>query len=81
MTDLVLIVDSGLRPVAIATPEGPMTSITHDLRVNLDTDVSQAALRAITRPPDRRLSPLVCTDNAGRYVGIAPRPRRRPRRR
>lgn len=70
MTDLVVIVDNGLRPLAIATPDAPTMSITHDLRVNLDTEVSQAALRAITRPADRRLTPLVCTDNAGRYVGI-----------
>jgi EAL domain-containing protein (putative c-di-GMP-specific phosphodiesterase class I) len=69
-TDLVVVVDAGLRPVAIATPDGPLISITQDLRVNLDTDVAQAALRAITRQGDRRLAPLVCTDNAGRYVGI-----------
>lgn len=69
-TDLVVIVDSALRPVAIATPDGLMVSITADLRVNLDTEVNAAALRAITRPTDRRLAPLVCTDNAGRYVGI-----------
>ncbi len=68
--DLLVVVDGSARPVATAEPAGPVRSLTDGLRVNLDTDVAEAALRAITRGPGRRLEPLVCVDNAGRFVGI-----------
>jgi Mg/Co/Ni transporter MgtE len=40
------------------------------LRVNVDTPVADALQRAIVRERAQRFHPLVCTDDAGRYVGI-----------
>ena len=40
------------------------------LKVNLDTTLADAARRAIVRSSPSRFHPLVCTDSAGRYVGI-----------
>jgi hypothetical protein len=49
---------------------GMFRSMRDGLRANVDTAVEDAALRALTRPPGERFDPLVCTDNAGRYVGV-----------
>ena len=40
------------------------------MRVNVDTRPRDALLRATTREPGERFQPLLCTDNAGRYLGI-----------
>ncbi|NHC15310.1 EAL domain-containing protein, partial [Motilibacter sp. E257] len=40
------------------------------LRVNALTPLGDAALRAVSRPADRRFDPLVCVDDTGRYVGV-----------
>jgi len=40
------------------------------LRVNVDTPVAEILRRAIVREPGQRFHPLVCIDDAGRYVGI-----------
>jgi hypothetical protein len=40
------------------------------LRVNVDTLPRDALLRATTRDARERFQPLLCTDNAGRYLGI-----------
>lgn len=68
--DLVVLIDRALRPVATITSTGPLRSLVHGILINLDTGVAQAAHRAITRSGDQRLEPLVCVDNAGRFVGI-----------
>lgn len=49
-----------------------MLHLTRDagLRVNVDTPMDDAAQRAVVRPAAVRFHPLVCTDNAGRYVGV-----------
>jgi hypothetical protein len=65
---------------------------TPGMKINVDTPLSDAALRAIARTGPGWASPLLCTDDAGRYVGVVriPRlvhalgtaaPRRRPSRR
>ena len=40
------------------------------MRVNVDTRPRDALLRATTRESGERFQPLLCTDNAGRYLGI-----------
>jgi EAL domain-containing protein (putative c-di-GMP-specific phosphodiesterase class I) len=40
------------------------------MRINVDTHPRDALLRATTREPGERFQPLLCTDNAGRYLGI-----------
>jgi EAL domain-containing protein (putative c-di-GMP-specific phosphodiesterase class I) len=69
--DVVVLVDGHLRPVAVARPDGIVLGITDTaLTVNLDTVAQPALQRALTRPAATRFAPLVCVDNAGRYVGI-----------
>lgn len=72
--DLVVLCDEHQRPVAaINDRSAPLALVTADMKVNVDTAVTDAALRAITRTDWAR--PLLCTDNAGRYVGIVRIPR------
>jgi CBS domain containing-hemolysin-like protein len=40
------------------------------MRVNVDTDPADAAHRAIVRERSSRFHPLVCIDNAGRFLGV-----------
>jgi CBS-domain-containing membrane protein len=40
------------------------------MRIRVDTSVTEAAERALTRSTDRRFHPLVCVDDRGRYVGV-----------
>ena len=40
------------------------------LRVNVDTPVAEVLQRAIVRTPAQRFAPLVCIDDAGRYLGV-----------
>ncbi len=42
------------------------------LKINVDTPLTEAAQRAMTRDRSVRYLPLVCTDAAGRYVGVVP---------
>jgi EAL domain-containing protein (putative c-di-GMP-specific phosphodiesterase class I) len=68
--EFVVIVDRDSRPTCTLDSTGMVRSITEGLRFNLDTPVAEAAMRAVTRPASSRGGPLVCIDNAGRFVGI-----------
>jgi EAL domain-containing protein (putative c-di-GMP-specific phosphodiesterase class I) len=69
----VVLVDDGRVPVGAVKPaNGTGGSLTAILRVSPATTVSEAARRALTRPADQRFDPLVCTDTAGRLLGIVP---------
>jgi EAL domain-containing protein (putative c-di-GMP-specific phosphodiesterase class I) len=68
--DLVVILDGDSRPTCTLDQTGLVRSVGEGLRFNLDTPVAEAALRAIARPREARASVLVCTDNAGRFVGV-----------
>ncbi len=66
-----MILDRYGRPVATLEPEGILHSVRETvLQVNADTPIAQAAHRALTRPEGHRFRPMVCTDNAGRFVGL-----------
>jgi hypothetical protein len=41
------------------------------MRVNLDTPLTDALARSMTRAKASRFDPLLATDNAGRFAGIA----------
>ncbi|MEV4639901.1 EAL domain-containing protein [Actinoplanes sp. NPDC049548] len=72
--DLVVLCDDQQRPVAVLDDRSaPVPVITPAMRVNVDSPVAEAALRAITRTDWAQ--PLLCTDNAGRYVGVVRMPR------
>jgi EAL domain-containing protein (putative c-di-GMP-specific phosphodiesterase class I) len=67
----VVLMDTHDRPVSVLDSESAHLGVTVDaVRVNLDTPVRDALLRAITRDSPHRYDPLVVTDNAGRYAGI-----------
>lgn len=68
----VVLIDDANRPVALLDSNSADLGVTSDaMRVNLDTTARDALLRAVTRDPENRYAPLVVTDNAGRYSGIA----------
>jgi EAL domain-containing protein (putative c-di-GMP-specific phosphodiesterase class I) len=67
----VVLIDHHGRPVSVLDSASASLGVTTDaVRVNLDTPVKDALLRAITRDSSHRYDPLIVTDNAGRYTGI-----------
>ncbi|TFC53710.1 EAL domain-containing protein [Cryobacterium sp. TMB3-1-2] len=67
----VVLIDHHGRPVSVLDSESAHLGVTTGaVRVNLDTPVRDALLRAITRDSTHRYDPLIVTDNAGRYAGI-----------
>ncbi|WP_049831224.1 EAL domain-containing protein [Arthrobacter sp. RIT-PI-e] len=70
LTDLVLL--DGHRPVAVLSEEEARFGMFRPgMIVNVDTRIGEALSRSITRERSDRFSPLLVTDNAGRYVGVA----------
>jgi EAL domain-containing protein (putative c-di-GMP-specific phosphodiesterase class I) len=67
---VVVVVDRDARPTCILEQSGDVRPVSEGLRFNLDTPVAEAALRAVARPRGARGAVLVCTDNAGRFVGV-----------
>ena len=69
--EIAVVVDQFGRPAAVVDAGGNAHAIRRSaLLVNLDTPTAEAAQRAIVREPAVRFQPLVCTDSAGRFVGI-----------
>lgn len=68
--ELVVVVDQHSHPVCTMTGDGSATPLRDTLCFNADTGVAEAAFRAVARPVGVRHEPLVCTDNAGRFVGV-----------
>lgn len=69
--DVVVLLDEHGQPVATVGVDGLTRAIRDTgMRVNVDTEPAEAARRAMVRVPSSRLHPLVCTDNAGRYLGV-----------
>lgn len=69
--DIVVMLDADHRPVGIVTPETALVGQTlPGMRINADTPFAEAALRATTRATATRFTPLLCTDDAGRFVGV-----------
>lgn len=69
--DAVVMLDGTGRPVGLADASSVALSAPADALVaNVDTPVREAARRCLTRHRWERFHPIVCTDNAGRYVGI-----------
>jgi hypothetical protein len=67
----VVVIDEYERPVGSITPEGARVGqVGPVLAVSLSTPVTDVAFRSLTRPVDHRFEPVVCTDPAGRALGI-----------
>ncbi len=71
--EAVVLLSEHLRPVAVLDAGASVLGVVSPgMRVNLDTPLSQALARAMTRPKDQRFDSLLVTDNAGRFAGVAP---------
>ena len=71
-SDFVSVVDSRRRPVAVIARPGAFgaEAVHAPLTVTPASSVADVALRAMTRPPAERFVPVVCCDEAGRYLGL-----------
>lgn len=68
---IVALVDADDRPIAVITADTWAVGLVEPgIRMNVNTPIAEAALRAMTRSPSTRFSPLLCTDGAGRYLGV-----------
>ena len=69
--DVVVLLDGTGRPQATVDLSGIVHALRDSgLKVNVDTPVTEVLQRAIVRTPAQRFSPLVCIDDAGRYLGV-----------
>ena len=69
--DVVVLLDDWQRPVGTLDVDGIVHAVRDSgLKVNVDTPATDAVQRAIVRSSSHRFAPLVCIDDAGRYVGV-----------
>lgn len=70
--EAVVLLGDHLRPVAVLDAgASALGVVSPGMRVNLDTPLSQALARSMTRPRNQRFDMLLVTDNAGRFAGVA----------
>lgn len=69
--DVVVVLDEYQRPTSLLE-QGVTTAreASDVLTVNVDTSVADAVGCARVRPRGTRFTPLACTDDAGRFLGI-----------
>lgn len=66
-------VDGAARPIEmrVVGEEGPRLRLEYDLlRVNVETGIAEAAVRAMARPERLRWDPIVCIDELGKLEGV-----------
>ena len=70
--DVVPVVDRWSRPVGVLTREAAMSGhpAASPQKVKTTSPIAEVAARAMTRPLASRFHPLVCCDDAGRYLGV-----------
>lgn len=69
--EVIALVGADHRPIGTLTADAAMVGLVESgMKLNVDTPISEAALRAITRGRSTRFAPLLCTDAAGRYLGV-----------
>ncbi len=67
-----VLIDADLRPISLLTPDAAAFGVvSQGMRANLDTPLGVALDRSMTRETTDRFEPLLVTDNAGRFAGIA----------
>ena len=70
-TQYVVVVDEHTSPVALYTPDlRHVGAVERGMRVNVHTGVRDALARALTRNGLQRFDPMLCTDGAGRFLGV-----------
>ncbi len=68
----VVLLGDHLRPVSVLDADSAgLGMVSPGMLVNLDTPLGEALARSMTRAKASRFEPLLVTDNAGRYAGIA----------
>jgi len=68
----VVLLGDHLRPVSVLDADtAGFGLVSPGMRVNLGTPLGEALARSMTRTKASRFEPLLVTDNAGRYVGVA----------
>jgi hypothetical protein len=68
----VVLMGDHLRPIAVLDPAAAALGVVSPgMCVNLDTPISEALARSMTRAQAGRFDPLLVTDNAGRFAGVA----------
>ncbi|MEW1808471.1 EAL domain-containing protein [Pseudarthrobacter sp. NPDC080039] len=68
----VVLLDANQRPVAVLRPDTALNGLAiAGMRINLDTPLKEALTRSMTRSPTARFDPLLITDSAGRFAGLA----------
>lgn len=68
----VVLIGDHFRPVSVLNPVAAgLGIVSPGMRVNLNTPLGEALARSMTRAPTSRFEPLLVTDNAGRYAGVA----------
>lgn len=68
----VVLLGEHLRPIAVLDAgAAALGVVSPGMRVNLDTPLSEALARSMTRPKAQRFDSLLVTDNAGRFAGVA----------
>ena len=69
--DVLVVLDEHRRPTSLLETGGGDDWVTSPaLAVNIDTPVADAVGRAMARPRIVRFTPLACTDDAGRFLGV-----------
>ncbi|MBG6216862.1 EAL domain-containing protein (putative c-di-GMP-specific phosphodiesterase class I) [Arthrobacter sp. CAN_A6] len=68
----VVLLGEQLRPVSVLdVGAAELGVVSQGMRVNLDTPLAEALARCMTREKASRFEPLLVTDNAGRFAGVA----------
>ncbi|WP_253908632.1 EAL domain-containing protein [Arthrobacter sp. H41] len=68
----VVLLGDHLRPVSILDAgAAELGVVSQGMRANLDTSLAEALARSMTREKGSRFEPLLVTDNAGRFAGVA----------
>ncbi|WP_375498049.1 EAL domain-containing protein [uncultured Jatrophihabitans sp.] len=69
--DVLVVLDEQRRPTALLEQGSTGQWVTSPvLAVHIDTPVADAVKQAMARPREVRFTPLACTDDAGRFLGV-----------
>jgi EAL domain-containing protein (putative c-di-GMP-specific phosphodiesterase class I) len=68
--DVVVVLGADARPAALLVKGADRWEHGEPLAVHVDTPLPDALTRAMARPREGRFHPLVCTDAAGRLLGV-----------
>ncbi len=70
--EFVVLLGEHLRPISLLNAEmAGLGMVDPGMRANLDTPLAEALARSMTRTKASRFEPLLVTDNAGRFSGVA----------